>query len=190
MIIPIGVDCEIANFLKKYGLRNAAFPFDWVVSYNGVYKCIENNFESFVDPLINKINEHDIYFHHDFDNDEKHDKQKYMRRCKRLIDILETSNEEIIFCRKGHACHHHEEHDGKYSEINNDINDAENLDLVISSKYPNLNYKIIVILICRKCFNPTEVYESNSNKISIYNIANPFADDDIFENCARKIFKV
>ena len=45
MIIPIGVDCGMAEFCKKYNLRTRSFPFDWIVSYNGVSKCIENNFE-------------------------------------------------------------------------------------------------------------------------------------------------
>lgn len=36
MIIPIGVDCAMADFTKKYNLRNASYPFDWLVTYNGV----------------------------------------------------------------------------------------------------------------------------------------------------------
>lgn len=189
MIIPIGVDCGMANFCKKYNLRNASLPFDWTVSYNGVSKCIEDDFKNFTEPLDNKINQFDVYFMHDFDNIEllNQDREKYIRRCQRLINILETTNEEVIFCRKGHACHQHHEHNGKYNNIISDIDDAEKLDVVISKKYPKLKYKIIVILVCGECFNPTQEYKSSSDNIEIYNIATPKVDDDMFEKCCRII---
>ena len=192
MIIPIGVDCGMADFIKKYNLRNISFPFDWNISYNGVSECIDDNFNFFIEPLNNRINKYDVYFHHDFVNIHllNEDKQKYIRRYQRLINILETSNEEIIFCRKGHACHNHYEHNGKYSNIISDIDDAEKLDIILQNKYPQLKYKIIVILVCDKCFNPIEIYKSKSVKLEIYNIASPQADDTIFEILCRNIFKV
>jgi len=192
IIIPIGIDCGIADFLKKYNLRTFSFPFDWAVSYNGVSGCIDDDFKYFVEPLNNRINIYDIYFHHDFENSLllNEDKQKYIRRSQRMVNILETSDEEIIFCRKGHACHHHHEHSGKYSDIVSDIEDSEKLDIIISNKYPHLKYKIIVILVCGNCFDPYITYKSNSDKIEIYNISTPEANADIFENIARWIFKV
>ena len=39
----------------------------------------------------------------------------------------------------------HDEHNGKYSNITNDIDDAEKLNTILSNKYPQLKYKIIVI---------------------------------------------
>jgi len=192
MIVPIGVDCEMAGFLKKYNLRNTSFPFDWTVTYNGVSKCIDDNFEFFTEPLYNRINIFDIYFHHDFENQNllSQDKEKYIRRCQRLNNILETTNEEIVFCRKGHSCHHHYEHDNKYCDIVNDIDDVENLDIILSNKYPLLKYKIIVILVCGKCFKPKTRYTSTSDKIDIYNIASPHESTIIFEKICRYIFNV
>jgi hypothetical protein len=192
MIIPIGVDCGMAEFCQKYNLRNISLPFDWNVTYNGVSKCIDDKFKLFIEPLNNRCNEYDIYFHHDFKNNKllNQDKEKYIRRCQRLINILETSSEDIIFCRKGHACHHHDEHNGKYSNITNDIDDAEKLNTILSNKYPQLKYKIIVILVCGKCFNSIHTYKTNSSKIEIYNIATPKAEDAIFEKLCRNIFKV
>ena len=192
MIIPIGVDCGMAEFVKKYNLRNQAYPFDWNVTYNGISKCVYNEFKFFTEPLDNKINQYDVFFQHDFENKNllDEDKAKYVRRCQRLINILETSNEEIVFCRKGHACHHHSEHNGKYSNIMNDIDDVEKLDIILQSKYPKLNYKIIVILVCGICFDSTHTYKSNSDKINIYNIASPQANIITFEKLCRTIFKV
>ena len=192
IIIPIGVECAMADFLKRHNLRTSSFPFDWNISYNGVSKCIEDNFKVFTEPLINRINEYDIYFHHDFENIDliDKDKEKYIRRCERLKKILETSNDDIIFIRRGHAKHHHHEHNNKYFNITNDINDLERLDKILSTKYPNLKYKLILVLVCGNCFKLNEIYKSNSDKIEIYNAASPELDDQLIENCCRKIFNV
>lgn len=155
IFVSIGIDCDVANFLNKYNLRKISLPFDWNVPYNGVSKCIDCNFNNFTDPLDkDRINEHDVYFHHDFEkvNDKEAiiaDKEKYLRRCDRLINIFknyEISKEYIIFIRKGHMCYHHEEHNGKYKNITDDYEDAEKLNKILSNKYPYLKYKIILVL--------------------------------------------
>ena len=43
IIIPLGIDCIIAEFL-----RNRSYPFDWVLTYSGVHKIIDNNFIDFI----------------------------------------------------------------------------------------------------------------------------------------------
>ncbi len=72
----------------------------------------------------------------------------------------------------------------------NDIEESENLNKVLSSKYPHLKYKIITFLSCGKCFDSRKLYTCNSDKIELYNIASPQADELLFENCARKVFNV
>lgn len=159
LFVSIGIDCDVANFLNKYNLRKASLPFDWNVSYNGVSKCIENNFKNFTEPLsADRINGDDIYFHHDFLDVAKisEEKDKYHRRCQRLLNLFETADaydgEFVLFIRKGHLCYHHEEQKGKYKDIMCDVEDAKRLDKVLRRKYPHLKYKIIVLLGCNKCF--------------------------------------
>ena len=194
MIIPIGSDCSIADFCKKYKLRTCSLPFDWVVTYDGVSKCIENDFIDFTKNLEGnniKYNKYDIYFYHDFINDindinRKDDEIKYTRRIERFQNILENSKEELIFFRKGHWSGHHHEQNAKYSNIISDIDDAENLDIILSKKYPNLKYKIIVVLVCEKCYDSNKIYKSSiSDKIELYSVL-----DSKFQECARNIFKV
>lgn len=186
IIVPIGVDCGIAGICKKYNLRNFSLPFDWIMTYNGVYKCIKDDFKSFI-PEINKtLNDYDMLFVHDFQkNNFNEDKIKYHRRIQRLINILETTNETVIFCRKGHAFHNHSENDN----IINDIEDAEKLNVIIQNKYPNLNYKIIVFLICGTCFDPNKTYQSKSDKIEIHNIATPEVNNILFEKTLLTILQ-
>ncbi len=189
MIIPIGVDCGMAEFIKTHQLRSFSFPFDWVVSYHGVASCFKESFKGFIPNRGEKLNSHDIYFAHDF-NDEtfEADEIKYNRRILRLQNILEKGEESIIFVRKGHAPHHHHEHNGQFITIKSDIADAEELNSYLSEKYPLLRYKIIVVLVCGVCFDCNKEYTSTSN-ITIHNIAKDSVDDPLFVECISNIIQ-
>lgn len=161
--ISIGIDCDVGKFLKRHNVRNMAFPFDWNVSYNGVSKCFESNFANFSEQS-NQINKYDVYFHHDFQNNStiNSDIEKYNRRCERLINILETTNDTIIFIRKGHLNSHHIEPHGQ-DKIANDIKDVEHLNNILRHKYPQLKYKIVLALGCDMCFSKDTIYKCDSN---------------------------
>jgi len=176
LFVSIGIDCDVANFLNKYNLRKVSLPFDWNVSYTGVSQCIENNFKNFTNPLSSeRINGDDVYFHHDFleASMTQVDRDKYQRRCERLLNLFETAEktgEYVLFIRKGHLCYHHEEQNGKYKDITDDTEDAKQLDKVMRSKYPLLKYKIIVLLGCTKCFTKDTVCpDDNTHTIDVYN---------------------
>jgi hypothetical protein len=194
MFISIGVDCGMASFIKDQKKRHAAFPFDWTVSYNGISECIKDNFKEFIPDENELINKYGIYFHHDFKSKNREDDiNKYTRRIERFQQMLhqyslEMKDEYIIFCRKGHSNYHHLEHNCRFNNIKNDIEDAEELDIILSQQYPNLKYKIIVILVCEKCFDANKIYKSNSMNIDIYNISNSKCSDKLFIECATKIF--
>lgn len=187
IIIPIGVDCGMANFLKKYKLRNCALPFDWVVSYTGVSNCICNDFNLFTNPLNNNKNIYDIYFVHDFNHENiNDDTEKYNRRIQRFKNILTETTEEVIFCRKGHAYHHHKEN----NIVANEIEETEKLNTIIKYQYPLLKYKIILILVCGNCIGHNEKITNKSVNIEIYNISTPIVDDILFEKTMCNIFNL
>ncbi|MBY0110247.1 MAG: papain-like cysteine peptidase [Candidatus Babeliaceae bacterium] len=54
IVISLGENCAPAAALRTlfnryYGLRDKAFPFDWIVtSFEGLYKCIQEDFENFL----------------------------------------------------------------------------------------------------------------------------------------------
>ena len=179
--IPIGIDCDVAKFLKRHNVRNMAFPFDWNVSYNGVSKCFESNFANFSEQS-NKINKYDVYFHHDFQNNAiiNSDIEKYNRRCERLINILETTNDTVIFIRKGHISRHHIEPYGK-DKIANDIEDVKHLHNILKNKYPQLKYKIVLGLGCDMCFSKDIIYKCDSDDNDNIDIRGIDKDGDFFE---------
>jgi hypothetical protein len=82
---------------------------------------------------------------------------------------------------------HHSEHSGKYNDIKSDIDDAESLNKVLCNKYPQLKFKIILILGCGACFNKDIIYKGDSVNIDIHNcFCNSDKYDDrikLFENC-------
>ena len=186
MIIPIGADCGGTEFIRDNNLRINAMPFDWVVTYNGISNIIKTDFLNYIPGDGEKLNSIcDVWFLH---NDFPSDTEKTLMRINRFKQILETSQEHIIFLRKGHSPHHHKEHNCKYNDIKNDLIDAEDLDIVLQEKYPNLKYEIVVILICGRCFNKEDNYTTNSKNIKIYNISMPAMDNNKFNSLCTDLF--
>jgi len=170
IVIPIGVDCGIADILRKHNIRRTTLPFDWNLTYGGISSIIENDFSNFFPDSSNSM----VRFVHDEFPDAI---EKYERRILRLKTILETSKEKVIFFRKGHAVHNHAE----CENIMNDITDLERLDTIIKVKYPDLNYSIYVSLACGKCFDPDTIFQSSSPNIRIFNISSNTLDNSKFE---------
>lgn len=189
------------------------FPFDWIVTYKGVSDIIkkgkngfDNLFENKSLIIIEKIDNNntnitDIKYGISFLHDGKNlslIKDKYIRRLERLISLIEYYNEnnkQIVFFRKSHKLKHHHEVDTLNSKIKekidktdkiiikNDIDDSIELEKYLSSKYPKLNYFIVIFLICEKCFNKNnrqlienKINISKSSKIIIH-YTNNFEED-------------
>tara|TARA_B100001996_G_C18603221_1_gene570717 strand:+ start:638 stop:1207 length:570 start_codon:yes stop_codon:yes gene_type:complete len=166
IIVPIGLDCGIASVLKKYNLRNFSLPFDWTVTYNGVSDIIKDNFKNFLPRGSEKHNvlSNTSFIHEVFPNDY----DKMYRRIRRFMDLF-NSDDEIIFFRRGHGVNHHQESEDRSFKLKNDLEDCEDLYEWIKDNYPNLNFRIIVLLVCNKCFEPYKEYQSDN--VEIYNIS-------------------
>jgi len=172
-IVSLGVDCGVANFLKENGLRNFSLPFDWVVSYGGVSNILKNKFSNYIPKDNSQFNHDDNvkFIHENFPADI----DKMNRRIDRFLKLLDSDG-EIIFLRKGHSEHHHTE-----SEIiNDDFLDCEELYDIIKQNYKNLKFKIILFLVCSKCYNYKEKYDSE--KVIVYNVSDKSSRSDLIKN--------
>ena len=189
MFVSLGIDCGTATILNKIGLRKCSLPFDWVVTYEGITNIINNNFAEYLPEIYNdtyeKLNKKygTLFLHNNFPDDI----EKMNTRIARFKNILEESNDKITFIRKSHGSHHHKEY-----TVTNDIDDAINLDQLLSKKYPTLQYEIHVILICDECFTGV-INETHLNTI-IHNISRPYpvninaTNPDYFDELCEKLF--
>ena len=114
--VPLGYDCNVAQYCKKNKLRTEAYPFDWLISpINLITKAIEKDFEGFatdIYPIQKQVQTYidtkekielihgfckssHMYFLHDIranepiENELKLVEEKYNRRAKRLLQLME-----------------------------------------------------------------------------------------------------
>lgn len=148
-------------------MRSVSWPFDWVVTYNGVTDIIKDKFANYL-PNDSNLIHCDTYFKH---NTFPGDTETMQRRIERFLELLNTSTEEIIFFRKGHAIRSHAESKELNVTLKNDLKDAEELDQHLKETYPQLKFKIVLALVCGQCFECNKKYETTSKNIFVYNIA-------------------
>ena len=169
-VISLGYFCSVARELEKSGLRDASFPFDWLISdFKGVIQCVENGFQDFLDIKYLSQNKNDrshyknlkyqFYFFHDFDGFKPLEDQlpevqaKYKRREDRFFDAIKDST---LFVR--YISNEEKTPDGKSAEL----------------EWIEQNYDYILSVL--KKFNPDNeiLFISNegvlSDKIKIYNV--------------------
>lgn len=186
IIIPIGVDCRITFALRDNQMRTCSWPFDWVVTYNGVTDILKDNFANYLPKDKNLICNNTYFIHNTFPNDT----ETMQRRIQRFLYLLNTTKDEIIFFRSGHSIKHHKESLDFNVTLKNDLLDVEELHDYLKTKYPHLKFKIIVALTCGQCFNKETKYISQRENIYICNIAttNTEEEDRNFNQLFHHIF--
>lgn len=195
IIVPVGIDCGLADALRKLNLRNIALPFDWNVTYSGIADIIKNDFCDFI-PVkrfgIQKdrtetcvFNKYDVLFiHEDWQKQRKDEQEKYCRRILRFKELLNTTDDTLYFIRKGHMFHTHREYYFK-----DDFKCVTELSQVLNEKFPKLRYKIFLLLCCPSCYNINEEYKLSDENVFIINNSknvNVQMQDDNLCNCIVK----
>lgn len=104
-VISLGFFCSVAQELERIGLRDASYPFDWLISdFGGVITAIETRFKDFlrydylaqmrVNPRYYINTEYGFQYYHDFNSYQPLKKQlrkvkkKYKRRIKRFYKVI------------------------------------------------------------------------------------------------------
>ena len=107
-IISLGFNCAVAASLRKYGLRNRDYPFDWGVSkMEGILAAIKEEFVDFLDEaLITEVG-NGVYYHNKYQYNFAHDfqdgiwneidfevqlqyvKEKYRKKIHNFLEDLE-----------------------------------------------------------------------------------------------------
>lgn len=177
-ILPLGVDCTLANYLHARNLRQASYPFDWTVTYFGVDRIIRKRFENFLPESAENRTEC-VYFMHDVF---PQDCEKYARRTERFLDDLNCS--ELCLIRIGHSEHHHFEIENlkDYKQGSCSLRETSQMHAVISAiKEINSLVKIHawLFLTCRECY---EIGGSNCLRVHDISKKMPKYEKDNFDN--------
>ena len=160
--ISLGEVCSTAAAFQAFNLRNAAYPFDWVIShFPALCWTISDDFKDYLNPVYFKvrgdnhgvINKYEVVFVHDFptvdytgNNIQKEDlitesvlspdwiqalpliQDKYKRRINRFIEKCNSKSKVYLV---------------RHLEITRD--EAIGLRSLIESKYPNLDFVLVVV---------------------------------------------
>lgn len=178
VIVPIGIDCGVAGFLKENNLRYFSLPFDWVVSYGGAFETISKEFDEYIlnhSEVNHKLNVK--FVHQKFPQDT----ETMKRRILRFLNLLKNEDDEIIFLRKGHSEHHHDECKKDNLNLKDDLLDCKQLSDFLNKNYPNLKFKIIVFLVCSKCYRYGENYDNDN--IIVYNVSDKKERETMIRYC-------
>ncbi len=153
--VGLGFNCQVAHQLEHNKVRFFAYPFDWCQTpFDSLLAFIANEGKDFLewgnicalkphhgDPTHLEVVDlvYGITTFHDFLTSPHlgnyaQVKSKYDKRTKRFFDLLK-SNQRVLFIRQ---------------DLSKE--QAEYLDEVLHSTYPNLNYTLLVI-------NATEEYK-------------------------------
>lgn len=168
IVVSLGIDCGIADFLRKEGIRKLSFPFDWCVSGSSrrltdAFKegfpnwCIPSN--EFKQRCV--VNHFNVDFaHHDATRPDV--ARTFERRIKRLQQCIAASScdmgllaspstlplgSPIHFVRRSHSNYSH----NPPNSDGNEVKDVQDLDNWLQQQKPKPNYKIWLFLCCHSC---------------------------------------
>lgn len=165
LIVSLGSGCDTGITLRECGLRNAAFPFDWLVSGNHkrFITLLDDDFEFFTDerffvPLIDpNLSDHpnclmhtyyDILFYHegsilyDWSELDKYIEQlermklKYTKRINRFRQIRLFTG-KVFFIRNFTS--DNEDQASRHSELAAELRDA------LRRYLPNVNFTLVIV---------------------------------------------
>src|SRR6185295_11754218 len=169
IFVSLGANCETATQLLNNGLRCAAYPFDWLLTLDHplFIRCLEQDFKYFMDEnyltqfispnkpsyVLNKY--YSFEFRHDWLDASVRPvsfpllypkiREKYQRRIHRFFDLDGQPN-KVYFVRcaldpdLSGIFPTHTPHCTKIV-----ASQAEELKNVLSKKFPNLDFQLIII---------------------------------------------
>jgi hypothetical protein len=207
LIVSLGIDCCIKyllngsyNWLKqsgdlKPGLIIEDFPFDYSITYGSITELLSNEYEEPEESdmeykpngdLYDK--KHNISFrhgdvavgragNHTQTSTTKDYAKGFGKRLNKLKTYIDKKLHKILFFRKTHGQHHHEDFkDKNFMNTIEELEDCIELDEYLTTSHPDLVYQIIIYVVdCNEC---------NKKKDELYDFINTHIKTPAF---SRKI---
>jgi len=167
-IIPIGSNCRIGIALRNLGLRSSSMPLDWCLSS---MRCVNSLFDDGFSDLTNPVYcseevftmpngvKHNYILNRKYNLNITHEEsiskefiEKYNRRILRMKEILNKEESKVLFIRNTLDGKIHDPLHAYYlkTDYESELDDSDPnlIDLfvdVVEKKYPNLEFKVLVI---------------------------------------------
>lgn len=162
LFVSLGSHCGPAHILRACSMRQAAFPFDWIISFDGeaLIEIIEQDFLDFLNEDYLDCNASGALLHTRYhlefihEGDWREDryvlnmeifKPKYQRRINRFRDLGNFPG-KVFFIRSAYSCMLMDPH--RYYQFldNIEISDAYALRLheALKKRFPKTNISLIV----------------------------------------------
>ncbi len=183
LFVSLGCTCWPAQALREHGLRDVAFPFDWLLTRNNekFILCLNENFENFLNysyfirsPRTSIENTyydfqftHDWPFHDERDSQARYNEQlqfitaKYTRRINRFKNINDFQG-KVFFIRCWQTDYNYKGKWGWNAKNTQDLNSA------LKKLFPNLNFTLVIL----SCTDPSISEIGDLPEIKEYKIAN------------------
>jgi hypothetical protein len=160
LFVSLGSYCTTAHTHRECGIRKAAFPFDWIVSFDGekLIDLLEEDFLHFLNTDVLKTLGHTLlndYYHLEFLNegdweDAAHDIKEFSLKCQRRIDRfrqLANYQGKVFFVRTAHPYSASDPaRVWKFKEnIEITCEYAEKLHTTLKKCFPKLDFELIIM---------------------------------------------
>lgn len=157
-IISLGHFCGVAQELERLGLRDASYPFDWLITTREpLHQLIDSHFDGFLeyDYLYQSREERKIYrnkyynfgvsFYHDFSKYKPLDvqldevKEKYARRIERFYTAITEPALFIRYVNNEDDAEYYSKHFDECLERYKQFCPESELIFVVNDEYKNFN---------------------------------------------------
>lgn len=157
-IISLGHFCGVAQELERLGLRDASYPFDWLITTREpLHQLIDSHFDGFLeyDYLYQSREERKIYrnkyynfgvsFYHDFSKYKPLDvqldevKEKYARRIERFYTAITEPALFIRYVNNEDDAEYYSKHFDECLERYKQFCPENELIFVVNDEYKNFN---------------------------------------------------
>jgi len=212
LFVSLGSYCGPAGLSLSSGLRKAAFPFDWNVSFDGekLIELLEDDFLHFLDddylltddfliPFASGILLN-IYYHIEFvhegvfkgpDSLQKLElmKEKYRRRIDRFRNLREYSG-KVYFMRAGHLDSLTDHNRVFKNKDNIEISPEYSLRLykTLKMRFPKLNFSLIIINPPHPQQYPQEIEEESRILDNLILVRAPIENAEQMQEAYKKFF--
>ena len=160
LFVSLGSSCKTAHMHRECGIRKAAFPFDWIISFDGekLIDILEEDFLYFLNPSSLKVSGQALLNHHyhlEFLNegdweDANYDIRSFSEKCQRRINrfrLLANYQGKVFFVRTAYPYSLTDPHRIWRIKENIEITYeyADKLHRALKKCFPELAFELIIV---------------------------------------------